>query len=73
MFNSFHWQVDMLLMKDDICTLVNAIIVDPMWTNLLPRFCLTQGFATSDMAQAKRIAIDTPLINSSFLAIEVFG
>jgi hypothetical protein len=63
----------MSLTKDDICTLVDVIIVDPMRTNLLPRFCLTQGFATSDMAQAKHIAIDTPLINSSLLAIEIFG
>jgi hypothetical protein len=63
----------MLLMKNDICTLIDVIIVDPTQTDLLLRSCVTQGFVASNTVQAQHIAIDTPLINSSPLAIEVFG
>ncbi len=47
----------------------------PMWVDLLPQSCIIQGFATSDANQTKKwtIATNTPLINSSLLAIEVFG
>ncbi len=36
MFNSFRQQVDIVFTKDDICTLVDIIIVDPTWMDLLP-------------------------------------
>jgi hypothetical protein len=35
-FNSFHQWVDIMPTKDDIRTLVNIVIVNPTWTNLLP-------------------------------------
>jgi hypothetical protein len=65
----------MLLTKDDICTLINIIITDPMQADLLPRSCITEGIDASDTAQTKKkvIMINTPLINSSLLVIEVFG
>jgi hypothetical protein len=28
-FNSFCWQVDMVLTEDGICTLANVVIIDP--------------------------------------------
>jgi hypothetical protein len=47
MFNSCQW-VDIVLTKDNIHTLVNVVIVDPTWTDLLPRPYTTQGFAAFD-------------------------
>jgi hypothetical protein len=35
-FNSSCWWVDIVLTKDDICTLVDIVIVDPTQANLLP-------------------------------------
>jgi hypothetical protein len=32
--------------NDGICTLSNVVIMDPMWVDLFPRFCVIQGFAT---------------------------
>jgi hypothetical protein len=51
-FNSFRQQVNIVLTKDGIHNLANVIIIDPMGTNLF-RSCTTQGFATSNVAQAK--------------------
>jgi hypothetical protein len=53
--------------KDGIQTLVAIIIINPTRTNILPRSCETQRFATSDVAQAKErnYMTNTPLINSS--------
>jgi hypothetical protein len=31
-FNFFHWRIDNMFTKDDICTLIDVLIVDPMWT-----------------------------------------
>jgi hypothetical protein len=44
----------MLLTKDDICTLINIIITNPMQADLLPRSCITQGIDASDTAQTKK-------------------
>ncbi len=56
-----------MLTKDDIHTLVDIIIIDPMWANLLPQTCETQRFVAFDAAQAKKKSYmtNTPLINSS--------
>jgi len=48
MFNSSCWQVDIVLTKNDICTLI-----DPTRMDLLFRFCTTQGFATYNVFQIK--------------------
>jgi hypothetical protein len=40
-FNSFHTWIDIVLTKDEICTLVNVVITNPMCANLLPWSCTT--------------------------------
>jgi hypothetical protein len=39
--------------KDGIRTLGNIVIANPMQVDLLPQFCVIQGFITSDATQAK--------------------
>jgi len=65
-FNSSHWQVDIVLTKDDICTLVD-VVVDPKWTDLFPWSCTTQKFVLLMWLKPKNeiIVIDTLSINSS--------
>ncbi len=53
-FNSFHQQIDIVLTKDDICTIFDIIIINPTGTYLLPQSCATQGFVAFDVAQAKK-------------------
>jgi hypothetical protein len=48
-FNSFFLQTNIVLTKDGIHILVDIVIVDSMRTNLRPRSCATQGFATFDV------------------------
>jgi hypothetical protein len=43
MFNSSHQWINIVFPKDDIHTLVNVVIVDPTWADLLPRSCVTKG------------------------------
>jgi hypothetical protein len=73
--NSFHQQVDIVFTKNGIRTLVDIVIADPMHVDLFPQSCTTQGFATSDAAQAKkRSYYNWHLIDQFFfLAIEIFG
>jgi hypothetical protein len=42
-----------MLTKDDICTLVDIVIVDLMQEDLFFQSCATQGFVTSNANQAK--------------------
>jgi hypothetical protein len=42
-----------VLTKDGIRTLTNIVIAHPMWVDLLPWSCATQGFATLDTTQIK--------------------
>jgi hypothetical protein len=74
-FNSFRQWVNIVLTQYDIYTLANIVIVDPMWMDLFPWSCVTQGFATSDANQAKEKSYSNQHpINQLFpLAIEVFG
>ncbi len=37
MFNSSHCRANVMFTKDGICTLADVIIINPTWTNLLPR------------------------------------
>jgi len=64
-----------VITKDGICTLVDLVIVDPMHVDLFPRFHITQEFATSNAAQAKKRSYHNqhPIDQFFFLAIEVFG
>jgi hypothetical protein len=74
-FNSFHWQVNIVFTKYNICTLVNVIIVDPTWMDLLPWYCATQGFAASNVVQAKEKNYCNQHPTDQFLpiVIEVFS
>jgi hypothetical protein len=40
-FNSSHWQVDIVLTKDDIRTFVDIVIANPTQADLLPWSCAT--------------------------------
>jgi hypothetical protein len=41
MFNSSCQQVDIVLIKNNILTLVDVVITDPTQANLLPQSCTT--------------------------------
>jgi hypothetical protein len=43
-FNFSHRQVDIVLTKDGIRTLVDVDIANLMWTDLFPQSCATQRF-----------------------------
>jgi len=53
MFNSFCRQIDIVLTKNGICTLVDIFIVDSTWANLFSQSYITQGFVVSNVAQTK--------------------
>jgi hypothetical protein len=40
--------------KDDIHTIVDIVIINPMRIGSLPQSCATQGFVTFGAAQAKK-------------------
>jgi hypothetical protein len=44
MFKSCHYRINIVLTKDEIRTPVDIVIIDPMWTDLLPWSCTTQRF-----------------------------
>jgi hypothetical protein len=52
-FKSCHWQVNIVFIKDEICTFIDIVIIDAMWMNLLPWFCATQRFVAFDAIQIK--------------------
>jgi len=52
-FNSFCQRVNVLFTKNNICTLADVVIIDPMRMDLFPRSCATQRFVTFDTTQAK--------------------
>jgi hypothetical protein len=74
MLNSFCWRIDIVLTKDDIHTLTDVVIANPMWMNLLLQFCATQGFIASDVIQVKERNYNKWHPTDQFLplAIEVF-
>jgi len=75
-FNSSCQQVDIVLTKDGIRTLVNIVIANPTWAYLLPWSCAPQGFTTFDAAQAKKKKNYHdwhPIAQFLFLTIEVSG
>ncbi len=74
-FNSFHQHVNIVLNKDDICTLVDVVIVDPKQLHLLPQSCAIQGFTTSYVTQTKERSYCNRHPTDQFLplTIEIFG
>jgi hypothetical protein len=65
--SSYSQQVNVVLIKNGVCTLVKVFIANLMCANLLPRSCTIQRFATSDATQDKEGATmtNTSLINFS--------
>jgi hypothetical protein len=61
--------------KDDICTLVNVVIIDPTQVDLFPQSCATQRFVISNAIQAKKQSYHDRHIADQFLPlrVEVFG
>jgi len=53
MFHSFHRQVNIVLTKDGIRTLVNFVITNPIRVDLLRQSCATRRFVTFEILQAK--------------------
>jgi hypothetical protein len=43
-----------MLTKHNIRIVIDIVIINPTRVNLLPQSCATQGFATFDVAQAKK-------------------
>jgi len=75
MFNSSYEWIDIVLTKVDIHALIDIIIIDPTWVNLLPWSSVTKGFAASNTAQTKdrNYRDQHPIDQFLLLAIEVFG
>jgi hypothetical protein len=61
--------------KDDIHTLIEVVIADPMQADLLPQSCATQGFVASDAVQAKgrNYCNQHPIDQFLPLTIKLFG
>jgi hypothetical protein len=74
-FNSSCRWVDVVFTKYGIHTLVDVIIVNPTWTDLLPWSCRTRGFVAPNAIQAKEKSYHNwhPIDQFFPLAIEVFG
>ncbi len=54
MFIFSHQQINIVLAKDGIHTLVNIIIANPMNVNLFLQSCATQGFIAFNAIQTKK-------------------
>jgi hypothetical protein len=42
-FNSFDWRIDIVFTKDGICTLVDVVITNSTWINLLSQSCANEA------------------------------
>ncbi len=64
-----------MLTKDDIHSLVDVVIVDPIQADLLHRSYITQGLVASDVTQTKERSYcnQHPIDQFLPLTIEVFG
>jgi hypothetical protein len=65
MSNSFHWQINNVLTKNEIHTLTNAIIADPTQTSLFFWSYAIQGFVAFNAIKGA-IVTSTTLINFFF-------
>jgi hypothetical protein len=71
----FFLLTSLVLTKNGIRTLVDIVIANLTWVDLLPRSCTTQGFVISNAVQANEASYrDWPLANQFLpLVMEVFG
>jgi hypothetical protein len=72
MSNSFCQRIDIIFIKDEICTLFNIIIVDLTWMDLFFLSCVIQKFATFDVTQAKEKSYCNQHLIDQFLPIKIF-
>jgi hypothetical protein len=74
-FHSFHWWVDIMLTKDGIHTLVNVVIANPTWVDLLHQSYATKKFVTFEIIQVKEKSYHDwhPIDHFLILTIEMFG
>jgi len=74
-FNSSRRWIDIVLIKDGICTLANIVITNPTRIDLLPQSCATQGFVASDATQANERSYCNWHPTNQFLplALEICG
>jgi hypothetical protein len=75
MFNSFRWQVNIVLTKDDIHTLIDIVIANLTQMDLLFWSCTTQGFVAYNAFQTKEQSYYDLHPTNQFLPLpmEVFG
>ncbi len=52
-FNSSHQQIDIVFIKDGICTLVYFVIIDLTHADIFAQSCTIQRFVIPNVAQAK--------------------
>jgi hypothetical protein len=73
--NPSHQRIDIMFTKDEICTLVDIIIIDPTHTDPLPWSYTTQGFVAFDAVQVLKKSYHNRHSINQFLpfTIEVFG
>jgi hypothetical protein len=74
-FNSFRQQIDIVLTKYSICTVVNIVIVNPTRTDLFLRSCVIQRFVTLMQLKPKKKNYHNQHSTDQFLLlrIEIFG
>jgi hypothetical protein len=67
-FHSSHRWVDIVLTKDGIRILIDVVIIDPRWMDLLCWSCGIRKFVAFKVVQTKKktIVTNTPLVISSF-------
>jgi len=74
-FNSFRQQIDIVLTKYNICTVVDIVIVNPTRTDLFLRSCVIQRFVTLMQLKPKKKNYHNQYSIDQFLplTIEIFG
>ncbi len=74
MFHSSHWRINIVFTKDGICTLVNVVITNLTWMDLLCQSCPIWRFVAFKVVQAKErnYCDQHPIDHFLPLTIEVF-
>jgi hypothetical protein len=75
LLNLFCWWINIMFTKDGIRTLIDFLIDDLMWVDLVPQFYATQRFVVFKVVEAKEQNYhDWHLIDQFvLLVVEVFG
>jgi len=67
-------QVNIVLTKDGIHTLIEVVIVNPIRANVFPRSCIIKRFVDFDVTQTKKMSYCDrhPHDQFFFITIEIF-